>query len=134
MLQGLQKGADGSCRKGAQMQNLTPNQQLLIATAWVDHHLDPAEAILLRQVLEASGLTPTEIDAALQPPGPSLDEVLTHIPDEKSREDVMHWVLRMCFSDGVLEVEEFDLIERVAQKLGLDQDTLDKMRDEISAE
>jgi len=40
----------------------------------------------------------------------------------------------MCFSDGILEFEEFDLIERVAGQLGLNEETLERIRGEVSGE
>lgn len=116
------------------MDHLTPNQQLLVATAWVDNRLDPAESAMLRQVLAASGLASADIDAVLQSPPPPVSTLLARIPHGQPREDVMRDVLRMCFSDGVLEFEEFDLIERVAVQLGIDEENLDRVRAEVSSE
>ena len=116
------------------MDTLTANQQLLVATAWVDNRLDPAEATLLRQILGASGLSSPQVDSVLQSRPPSVAALLALIPDGKPREDVMRDVLGMCFSDGVLEIEEFDLIERVAAQLGLDSEDLERIRAEVSSQ
>ena len=118
----------------AAMDKLAPNLQLLLATAWVDNHLDPSEAILLQQILTATGLNAAQIEQIMAAPPPPLDSLLSNIPDGQPREAVMRDVLRMVFSDGVLEIEEFDLIERVAQQLKLDSETVDRLRDEVSQE
>jgi uncharacterized membrane protein YebE (DUF533 family) len=116
------------------MDKLAPHLQLMIATAWIDNHLDPSEAILLQQILHASGLSQPQIESVLQAPPLGLGDLLESIPNGQPREAVMRDVLRMVFSDGVLEVEEFDLLERVAQRLGLDDETVDRLRQEVSEE
>ena len=116
------------------MDKLNANQQLLLATAWVDNNLDPAEADMLRQVLSKQGIAADDIESALQTQPPPVAQLISQMPGGQPREDVMRDVLRMCFSDGVLEFEEFDLIERVAGQLGLNEETLERIRNEVSAE
>ena len=74
-----------------------------------------------------------DIESALQTQPPSTSSLIAQMPGAQAREDVMRDVLRMCFSDGVLEFEEFDLIERVAGQLGLNEETLERIRTEVSA-
>lgn len=114
------------------MDKLNANQQLLVATAWVDNHLDRAEADLLRQVLSKQGLSDADIEAALKQQPPAISGLISQMPGAQAREDVMRDVLRMCFSDGILEFAEFDLIERVAGQLGLNEETLERIRTEVS--
>ncbi len=112
---------------------LNASQQLLIATAWVDGRLDPAEARLLEQLLGRTGFSNDDLQRALAPPGPALDDLLKSIPEGRPRREVMSEVLRMCFADDVLELEEFDLIDRVARQLGLSQEELESLRQEVTA-
>lgn len=114
------------------MDKLNANQQLLVATAWVDNHLDGAEADLLRQVLGKQGLSENDIEAALKAQPPPISGLINQMPGAQAREDVMRDVLRMCFSDGILEFAEFDLIERVAGQLGLNEEQLERIRNEVS--
>lgn len=116
------------------MDKLTSNQQLLLATAWVDNHLAEAEADMLRQVLNHQGVAPDDIEAALKVKPPSVSELISKLPGGQPREEVMRDVLQMCFSDGILEFEEFDLIERVAGQLGLNEETLERIRSQVSGE
>ncbi|MFN8608401.1 MAG: TerB family tellurite resistance protein [Vulcanimicrobiota bacterium] len=116
------------------MDKLTANQQLLLATAWVDNNLAEAEANMLRQVLTHQGVAEADIEAALKTRPPSVTELVNQLPGGQPREEVMRAVLRMCFSDGILEFEEFDLIERVAGQLGLNEETLERIRGEVSGE
>ncbi|MBT9586412.1 TerB family tellurite resistance protein [bacterium] len=116
------------------MDKLSPNLQLLVATAWVDNHLDPSEAILLRQILTATGIAKEEVESVLTAPPLVVGNLLDSIPNGHPREAVMRDVLRMVFSDGVLEAEEFDLLERIAQRLELDEETVDRLRQEVSDE
>lgn len=140
MLPGLQPGhvaREGPGPEGANpaaMSKLTPHQELLIATAWVDDHLDPSEAILLRQILQSCGLAAGEIETALQKPATPVDELLKDLPGGAPREALMRDVLRMCFTDGILEMEEFDLIERVAKQLQIDDETMNRLREQVSDE
>lgn len=127
----------GGAGKGAEtpfMDKLSPNLQLLVATAWVDNHLDPSEAILLRQILTATGIAKEEVESVLTAPPLVVGNLLDSIPNGHPREAVMRDVLRMVFSDGVLEAEEFDLLERIAQRLELDEETVDRLRQEVSDE
>ena len=126
--------AQGRLPKRLSMDKLAPNLQLLVATAWVDNHLDPSEAILLRQILTATGIAKDEIESILTAPPIVVGDLLDSIPNGQPREAVMRDVLRMVFSDGVLEAEEFDLLERVAQRLELDEETVDRLRQEVSEE
>lgn len=116
------------------MDKLTANQQLLLATAWVDGHLAESEAAMLRQVLANQGVAAADIDAALKTKAPAVSDLINQLPGGQPREEVMRDVLRMCFSDGILEFEEFDLIERVAGQLGLNEETLERIRGEVSGE
>ena len=118
----------------AAMDKLTVNQQFLVATAWVDNRLDPAEADMIRQVLGKQGISDSDIDQVLNWPAPSVASLISKLPGDQAREEVIRDVLRMCFSDGVLEFEEFDLIERVAGQLGLNEETLERIRSEVSGE
>ena len=113
------------------MDKLNANQQLLVATAWVDNHLDRAEADMLRQVLAKQGLPESDIEAALKQQPPPITGLINQMPGGQAREEVMRDVLRMCFSDGILEFEEFDLIERVAGQLGLNEETLERIRNDV---
>ena len=115
------------------MDKLNANQQLLLATAWVDNNLDANEAELIRQILGNQGIAAADIESALKTQPPSTSSLISQMPGAQAREDVMRDVLRMCFSDGVLEFEEFDLIERVAGQLGLNEETLERIRTEVSA-
>lgn len=117
---------------GRAMDKLNANQQLLVATAWVDNHLDRAEADLLRQVLGNQGVAGADIEEALKTQPPPISGLISQMPGGQAREDVMRDVLRMCFSDGILEFAEFDLIERVAGQLGLNEETLERIRTEVS--
>jgi uncharacterized tellurite resistance protein B-like protein len=114
------------------MSNLTSEQQLLIATAWVDGRLDDAEADLIRRLLRSARMPEAEIQASLSPPGPSLDVLLGNIPPGPARLDTMRLVLQMCFVDDILEFEEFDLIERAARHLGIDAETMEQLRQEAN--
>lgn len=116
------------------MDKLNANQQLLLATALVDNHLAAAEADLLRQIFSKQGLSNHDIAEALQSRPPALASLVSQMPGGQAREDVMRDVLRMCFSDGILEYEEFDLIERLAGQLGLNEETLERIRNEVSGE
>ncbi len=116
------------------MDKLNANQQLLLATAWVDNNLDPAEADMLRQVLGKQGIAAGDIETALKTQPPPIAQLISQMPGGQPREDVMRDVLRMCFSDGVLEFEEFDLIERLAGQLGLNEETLERIRNQVSGE
>lgn len=115
------------------MDKLNANQQLLLATAWVDNNLDATEADLIRQILGKQGIAEADIESALKTQPPSTSSLIAQMPGSQAREEVMRDVLRMCFSDGVLEFEEFDLIERVAGQLGLNEETLERIRTEVSA-
>ena len=108
-------------------QSFSPSQQLLIAAAWVDGVLDPSEAQLLRQLL---GDSPTLAQALQQPV--DIEAVLAQIPDGAARLDTMRDVLKTVFADDILEIEEFDLIERVAQRLGIDGEPLENLRREVT--
>lgn len=112
------------------MSNLTAEQQLLIATAWVDGRLDDSEAELIRRLLRASKVPDAQIQASLSPPAPSLDALLANIPPGPARLDTMRLVLQMCFADDILEFEEFDLIQRAAQHMGIDEETMERLRHE----
>ena len=112
---------------------LTANHQLLIAAAWIDGRMDPAEARLLEQILGRSGASAESVAAALAGPAPDLGTLLEKIPQGQPRREVMAEVLRMCFADDVLELEEFDLIDRVARQLGLSEDELETLRQEVTA-
>jgi len=115
------------------MTELASYHQLLIAAAWVDGRLDPTEAEFLQRVLSGAGASPTNIESWLQSPA-NIDELLCKIPGPEPRKAVMQDILRVCFSDGILEFEEFDLIERVATRLEIDEQALEVMRSQVSAE
>lgn len=130
-------GGKGGLRPGANpagMDKLNPHQQLLVATAWVDDHLDPSEAIFLRLILQSCGVPDSDIDAALQKPTIPIEQVLQKLPGGAPREAVMRDVLRICFTDGILEAQEFDLIERVARQLQIDDETMNRLREQVSEE
>lgn len=114
------------------MQSLSPDLHLLIATAWVDGHLDPEEKEFLLRILAGAGLTPEQAEAALGEPR-DLEAVLAGLVAGTGAETLMRQVLRLCFADGVLELEEFDLIERVAERLQIDGDRLEQLRQEVSS-
>lgn len=111
------------------MSNLTSEQQILIAAAWADGRLDDSEAEILRRVLRSAELSDAQIEQALLSPPAGLEALIGSIP-ASGREKTMKSVLEMCFADDILEVEEFELIELLAQKLELDEDTMERLRHE----
>lgn len=113
------------------MANLNPTQRLLVATAWVDGHLDEREARFLRRALANGSVSVQEIEGCLARPGESLEEVLKEFGEQAAPEEVLREVMRMCFADEILEAEEFALIERVSNHLGLDEATLEQLRQEL---
>lgn len=116
------------------MDKLTPHLQLLIATAWSDGKLDPSETAYLEQILTSCGLSQAETRAALQAGPVALESVLEKFPPDQPRDAIMRDVLRVVFCDGVLEAEEYDLVERMAQRLEIDEATLDRLRQTVSEE
>ncbi len=88
----------------------------------------------LRTALTATGIAKEEVESVLTAPPLVVGNLLDSIPNGHPREAVMRDVLRMVFSDGVLEAEEFDLLERIAQRLELDEETVDRLRQEVSDE
>ena len=116
------------------MDNLTSTQRLLVATAWVDGRLEASEAEFLRRVLANGQVTVEQIEACLQAPTITLGDVLPQLPEQHSGEDVMREVLRMCFVDGVLAHAELDLMVRLSSQLGVSDQRLAVLRQEISQE
>jgi hypothetical protein len=115
------------------MDQLTANQRILLAVAWVDGQAAPAEATFLRRVLANGTVDAQQVESYLQKCPITLEQALAG-PAATQPEELMQEVLRMCFVDGVLEVEEFDLIDRLARHLGITSDQLEQMRERLSEE
>jgi len=114
------------------MSNLNATQKLLVATAWIDGQLDDREAHFVRRILANGMVSVDEIEACLRHPIFLLDEVLAELPASIPPADVLREVLKMCFADDILEADEFELIQRLSQHLGVNEDQLEELRLEVS--
>lgn len=115
------------------MDQLSVNQRILLATAWADGVVAPDEATFLRRILANGQVSAEQIEGYLSRRPITLEQALGGA-EASEPEELMREVLRMCFADGVLEIEEFDLIDRVARHLGLTSDQLEGMRQQLSLE
>jgi uncharacterized tellurite resistance protein B-like protein len=116
------------------MENLSLTQKLLVATAWADGKLGASEARFLRQVLANGSVSVAEIEECLA--GPTLDptEIVQQFTRETIGEEILREVLRMCLADGKLDTAERDLVQRLAEQLGLAGDPLHAIRSQVSQE
>lgn len=115
------------------MSNLNSTQKLLVATAWIDGQLDEREASFVRRILANGMVSVEEIETCLRHPVFLLDDVLGELSPEVPPADVLREVLKMCFADDILEAEEFELILRLSQHLGVSEEQLEQLRLEVSA-
>lgn len=105
---------------------LSPTQALMVAVAWVDGRLEERESLFLRQVLANGTVSVETIEACLAGPTVSLEEALADLPHQG--EEILGEVLRLCFADDVLEFEEMELIDRLAQHLRVSPERLEALR------
>lgn len=94
--------------------------------------LEQREVLVLRRLLSRQ-LSPYELDAVLAEKPPDVDDALARIPDSQSPDQTMRQVLQVCFADGALEPEEYDLIVKVARCLKISDEELETLREETAS-
>ena len=117
---------------------MEPRQALLLKTlvqmAWADHKLVDEERAFLGRALAALGATGAEIDELeSRREAVDLQALATTLPGLPERLEAMRLLLRVAFADEALTFEEFDLIDRLANALGLDDAQLEQLRQEALA-
>ena len=102
--------------------------QLLAYMTRVDNELTVEEMSMFEQRLGTALLSPKQrkmIRASLKNP-PSLDECLENLGDEAGRLALRDAVL-MSASDGTVDEDERDILEEIAEHLGLKDDAVDRL-------
>lgn len=108
----------------------------IIQVAWADGQVSAQERDVLSRMLMQVGCSPEEVSeldevlSGTETRMPDLDKVL---PDKASRLDAMRAIMTMSFADGALSFKEFTYMERMASKLGVDDDELEQLRAEVVA-
>lgn len=101
----------------------------LVQMAWADKKLVDSERLLLRKVLAELGATPEEAEALEASPEPvdyaQLAQTLPGLPEKL---EAMRLLMKVAFVDNTLSFEEFELVGRLAGVLGLDDNQLEKLR------
>lgn len=110
-------------------------QSLLVKTlvqmAWADQKLDEAERQMLARVLTHLGATPAEIESLqAEPENVDLEQLAATLPGLPERREAMRLLLKVAFVDDALTFEEFDLVGRLAEALGLTDEQMEQLRQE----
>lgn len=101
----------------------------LVQMAWADQKLVDAEKALLSRVLGELGATPEEIvSLESAPEAVNLEQLAQTLPGQAERLEAMRLLLKVAFVDDTLTFEEFDLVGRLAQALGIDEEQLEALR------
>jgi uncharacterized tellurite resistance protein B-like protein len=101
----------------------------LVQMAWADKKLVDAERVLLNRVLSELGATPEEIEAfEAAPEEIDYAQLAQTLPGMPERLEAMRLLMKVAFVDNTLSFEEYDLVGRLAEALGIDDAQLERLR------
>ena len=114
------------------MQN---HMRALIHMAWADGQLSPNEQTLIHKYFRKLGLSESEAERALMSEPeeePDWNALPAEIPNPLQRLELIRALMELSFCDDVLTGEEYTIVEKVAKLLGVGEDELERLRQEVS--
>lgn len=108
----------------------------LFQLAWADGHVNAREVEVISAMLERLGVPMVErlvaMDHALAEPPKQAEDLLTALPDAKSRQDAMEMLVGLCFADGQTHPEELRILGDLAVRWGIGADDLEAIRRKVT--
>jgi len=111
-----------------------PTVKALLQIAWADGQIEPTEKQLLLNIMERLGVSPAEAEVALRkPPGEiDLKALASTLPSKEDRLSLMRLLMEVSFADDVLTVDEYLILERAEQALGITEEEAEQLRQELA--
>ena len=111
-----------------------PTVNALLQIAWADGQIEPSEKQLLLTMMGRLGLSPSEAQAALEQPPHEVDlkALALTLPAKEDRLNLMKLLMEVSFADDILTVDEYLILERAEQALGITEEEAEQLRQQLT--
>jgi uncharacterized tellurite resistance protein B-like protein len=107
----------------------------LLQIAWADGDLDTNEAKIILSTLQKLGMSEEVARKTLEtsPTETDLQDVAQALSSKEERLALLKLMMEVSFADDVLSVDEYLILERAEEALGISSDEAEALRKELTA-